>query len=279
MIRLGRDDSIRERIMKRNGKILISSLKGGVGKSTAASCIASALAGEGFKTVIADLDFRSGSLDILFGVSDRVVFTLDDYILGRCSAKDLTVSVNDEAGGALMLCPAPSETVFESHGADMYGMIPYALERLAEETEADYFICDTGADSRIPKLIGDGFAEYAVVVCEQSRTSLRAAENTAEKLSECDGVKTVRLLINNYDNAAARKKSRAGILEMIDECAVKCIGVLPRDEKLAAIQDKGLLPNRDSPVAIASRNAAARIRGVEVPLFSGMKRLRRKVRF
>lgn len=263
--------------MKHSGKILFSSLKGGVGKSTAACCIAAALAGGGSKVTLADLDFRSGSLDILLGVSDRSLFNIDDYISGRCSAGDLTVEV-PVGDGSILLCPAPGAAVLEMDMSEFFDKLPGALERLSEEIEADYFICDTGADSVVPKIVGDGFAEYAVVVCEQSRTSLRAAENTARRLSECGRIKTVRLLINNYDNDSARKCDRAGIIELIDGSATRCIGVIPHDPSLPSRQDRGLLPGRSSPVSTAARNTAERIKGEEVPLFRGMGRLRRKVK-
>lgn len=269
--------------MKLGGKILFSSLKGGVGKSTAACLIATALAEDGYRTVLVDLDFRSRSLDLILGVNDKVIFTFDDYMLGRCSADAVLIPVigYDKPGraqgeGKLLLCPAPPETTFESATEDPYSMIPDALEKLGEEADADFVICDTGADSRIPLIVGEGFASLAVIVSEQSRTALRAAETTAIRLSECASVKDVRLLINNFDIEAARRGGRAGILEMIDGCSVRCIGVIPEDRTLAARQDAGVLPHKASPVIPASRNVARRIQGVETPLFHGMKKQRRR---
>lgn len=267
----------------RNGKILFSSLKGGVGKSSASCAVAAALAADGYKTVIADLDFRSRSLDLMLGVSDRVLFTFDDYLKERCSIDALLVDVpvihsrNKAAGeGFLKLCPAPSEDVFESDGAEAYEKIPEYLERLAKESGADYVICDTGADSRIPAIVAGDFANFAIVVSEQSRTALRAAEATAARFTDGTPVSHVRLLINNFDIEAARRSGRAGILEMIDGCAVKCIGVIPADPSLAADQDAGRMASPSSPVTLAAANIARRIQGVQTPLFHGMKKERRR---
>lgn len=269
--------------MMRNGKILFSSLKGGVGKSSASCAVAAALAADGYKTVIVDLDFRSRSLDLMLGVSESVLFTLDDYMKERCSLDALLVPVpippsrNVRAGeGFLKLCPAPVEEVFESDGADAYEKIPEYLERIARESGADYMVCDTGADSRIPAIVAAGFANFAIVVSEQSRTALRAAEATAARFTESSAVSHVRLLINNFDIEAARKTGRAGILEMIDGCAVKCIGVIPTDPALAAAQDAGKMPQSTSPVSLAAANIARRIQGVQTPLFHGMKKERRR---
>ena len=269
--------------MKKCAKILFSSLKGGVGKSTAASLVAAALAGDGYRTVLVDLDFRSRSLDLMSGVTDKVVFTFDDYLLERCSAEAALVKMPAFApprgvvkAGELLLCAACTETVFESGGDGVYEKIGEALTRLAMESGADYVICDTGADSRIPMTVADSFADLAVVVSEQSRTSVRAAEMTARRLSEGKSMKSVRLLINNFDIEAAKRGGRSGILEMIDGCSVRCIGVIPEDRGLAARQDAGLLPHKSSPVVPAARNIARRLQGIETPLFSGMKRERRR---
>lgn len=269
--------------MKCNGKILFSSLKGGVGKSTAAALVGAALAADGYKVVLVDLDFRSRSLDLILGVTDRALFTFDDYLLERCSADAVLTSVADHKGkkraqgdGKLLLCPACAETVFESGADDMYSRIPEALDRLSAESGADFVICDTGADSRIPLIVAEDFANLAIIISEQSRTSLRAAEATAQRLSECRSVRSVRLLINNFDIDAARKGGRAGILQMIDGCCVKCIGVIPTDDGLAETQDAGAMPKKRSPVIPAARNIARRVQGIETPLFYGMKKERRR---
>ncbi|MBR6808048.1 MAG: P-loop NTPase [Clostridia bacterium] len=269
--------------MKCGGKILFSSLKGGVGKSTSACLVATALAEDGYNTVIVDLDFRSRSLDLILGVSDKVLFTFDDYLLERCSADAVLIPVTGYAKqkrthgeGKLLLCPAPSETAFEAAGEDAYDRIPEALLRLCEESGADYVVCDTGADSRIPLVVGNGFAELAIVVSEQSKTAIRAAETTAARLADCAKVREVRLLINNFNINAARHGGRAGILDMIDGCSVRCIGVIPEDRGMPERQDAGLLPHKASPVIPASRNIARRIQGIETPLFTGMKKERRR---
>ena len=266
--------------MRRNGKILFSSLKGGVGKSTAACEIAHALASDGYRVVLFDLDFRSGSLDLMLGVSDRVIFTIDDFILDRCDAERVLLDVpcqpNLPDGAFLKLCPACDERTFESGGSDMYARIADALQRISDFADADYAICDTGADSRIPELVADGFASLALVVSEQSRTSIRAAERTAAHLSEYSGIHEVRLVINNFDIEAARRGGRAGIIEMIDSSSVRCIGVIPHDGELEEIQDRGTLTGKHSPVTAATRNISRRLRGIETPLFHKMKKQRRR---
>ncbi|MCQ2456109.1 MAG: P-loop NTPase [Clostridia bacterium] len=262
--------------MKRNGRILFASLKGGVGKSTAALEVSAALASEGFRVLLVDLDFRSRSLDLMLGASDRVDFTIADCAAGRCGADGVNIRAADDGkGGELILCPACSEEDFESGSS--YECLPGVLMRLEEETEPDYVVCDTGADSRVPRIIADGYAELAIVVSEQSRTSLRASEVTAARFETGKTVKEVRLLINKFDVEAARRGGRVSIIEMIDECSVKCIGVIPADRGVAARQDKGIVQSKGELATLAALNVARRIRGIQTPLFTGMKKIRKKV--
>lgn len=262
--------------MKRNGRILFASLKGGVGKSTAALEVSAALASEGFKVMLVDLDFRSRSLDLMLGVSDRVVFTVADYAAGRCTSDGVLINAAfDGKGGELILCPACSEEDFES--VCSYDELPATLKRLEEEADPDYVVCDTGADSRVPGIISNGYAELAIVVSEQSRTSLRASEVTAARFEAGETVKEVRLLINKFDVEAARRGGRVSIIEMIDECAVKCIGVIPADSGVAARQDAGVVQSKGSLATLAALNVARRIRGIQTPVFTGMKKIRKRV--
>jgi hypothetical protein len=111
----------------------------------------------------------------------------------------------------------------------------------------------------------------------QSRTAIRAAEITAQKLAAVRDGLDVRLVINDFDVSLANLGVRAGLLEMIDECSVRCVGVYPHDDRLPAAQDKGVLLG-EGITSVAARNTAARLLGDSVPLFRGLDRLRSKIR-
>ena len=123
-------------------------------------------------------------------------------------------------------------------------------------------------------------AEYSAgtsVISGQSRTAIRAAEITAQKLAAVRDGLDVRLVINDFDVSLANLGVRAGLLEMIDECSVRCVGVYPHDDRLPAAQDKGVLLG-EGITSVAARNTAARLLGDSVPLFRGLDRLRSKIR-
>lgn len=262
--------------MKRNGKILVTSLKGGVGKSTVAASLSAALANSGDKVALVDLDFRSRSLEIMLGACDEAAFTLYDYMKDRIETDSLTLKIKTSKS-EFLFCPAPREDLFDAEGSALYEKIPEYLNKIADETGVDYIICDSGADSYVPGIAAKSFANYALVVSEQSRTAIRAAETTAQKLAEYESIKNVRLVINNFDVEGARAGKRAGLIEMIDDCAARCVGVIPHDPKLPELQDRGATPDGKEISAVAAKNIASRIKGEQVPLFTNMKKLRKKI--
>ena len=263
--------------MKHVEKILVTSLKGGVGKSTVSAALAAAFAGEGARVLICDLDFRSRSLELMLGAADRSVFNLFDFMTGVADVGSILVTVPVRSG-LILFCPAPDEAVFEEEGKEKFSDIPSAVSELATAVEADVVILDTGAESATPGILCENFAKTVLVVCEQSRTSIRAAEITAGKLTKINEEIDVRLVINNFDVKLANKKARAGMIEVIDDASVRCVGVIPHDDNLPLIQDSGILPTF-GPVAAAAKNTAKRIKGYSVPIFKGVGNLRRKVRF
>ena len=262
--------------VKRTEKIIVTSLKGGVGKSTVSTSVAASMAEEGLRVLLADLDFRSRSLELMTGTCDKVIFNLYDYMAGRADAERTTVRIPVK-DGEIMFCPAPDEDVLGPENGPVYEDIPGALKKLTDESGADVVICDSGAESFVPRMLAKEFATMAIVVSGQSRTAIRAAEITAQKLAAAREGLDVRLVINDFDVSLANLGVRAGLLQMIDECSVRCVGVYPHDEHLPSAQDRGvLLP--EGITSVAARNTAARILGDSVPLFRGLGKLRSKIR-
>ncbi len=262
--------------MKRTEKIIVTSLKGGVGKSTVSASVAASMANGGLRVLLVDLDFRSRSLELMTGTCDRIIFNLYDYMSDRSDANRtlIRIPVKD---GEIMFCPAPDEDVLGPENGPVYADIPGALKKLTEESGADIVICDSGAESFIPRMLAKEFATMAIVVSGQSRTAIRAAEITAQKLASVREGLDVRLVINDFDVSLANLGVRAGLLEMIDECSVRCVGVYPHDEFLPSLQDRGiLLP--DGITSVAAGNTASRILGDSVPLFRGLDKFRSKIR-
>ena len=213
----------------------------------------------------------------MLGASERTAFNLCDLMTGVCDAGAVLVTVPVQAG-LLLFCPAPDEDAFGGEEGPSLDDVPSAIAELAKAVEADVVILDTGAESATPGVLCRDYAETVLIVSEQSRTSIRAAEITAGKLTRINENLDVRLVINDFDVKLANKKARAGLLEVIDDAAVRCVGVIPHDDSIPLIADSGILPTF-GPVAAAAENTARRIKGENVPLFKGVGNLRRKIRF
>ena len=131
---------------------------------------------------------------------------------------------------------------------------------------------DTGSGYEIPRALAP-LAHVALVCSEQSPASIRAAAYTASLLSD---VAKVRLVICSFDIEAAHRNERAGMLEMIDRCSLKCAAVIPLDPKMMKAQENGTAPGEKFPAMRAYANLARRLEGWDVPLFSGIRKMKRK---
>ena len=157
-------------------RILVTSSKGGVGKSTTSLLLALSLAKRGKRVLLCDCDIGSRCLDMLLGIEDEVVYDIGDVYGGNVSAE--RAIIRPDGRGGLMFCAASlSLSVSEMKAEKLCG----ALDALAEASDADFVICDT-AGSAIPDMIAGGFANLALVCTTQQPASVRSAEATAIRL-------------------------------------------------------------------------------------------------
>ena len=252
--------------------ILITSFKGGVGKSTAAANIASKLAKAGKRTLLCDLDFDLGTLDLITGCEDRVLFDVCDAVSGRRDADDCTVKFPSNQN--LFLLPAPFKNT------DTVKPEEFAEKLKAICDKYDYAILDTpGADS-VTLAAARICADLVIVVSTHNPTSIRGAEKTAESLRET-GLEC-RLLINCFDAPSVSEDKRAGILSMIDATKTPLLGVIPYDRTLMFAQEKGVLADGERFISSkAFDNTVQRLLCREkgqrpIPILYGISKVKRK---
>lgn len=254
-------------------RLLIASSKGGVGKSTTALGLSVAFAQSGKRVLLLDLDSTSRSLDMLLGAEDTAISDFGDVIDGG-DVSSVAISPVDSLPGLRLISACSTDrlaNLAESAEKSQAELVRAGVQRIIDGRDFDILVCDTGGGIDFARAVADLF-DMTLITSEQGKTSIRGAEYAASQL-EAKGARAMRLVICAFDLRAVKKENRAGMIEMIDSSALPCVGVVPFDEKLQSLQDRGKLPVGKSTTAIAYGNIAKRILGYDVKLFEGMKKL------
>ncbi len=233
--------------------ILVSSGKGGSGKSSFTAGVSRALAAYGKKVLAVDCDVGLRSLDLLFGVSDKVVFDWGDILLDRCTAEQAIVS------GSVDLLAAPPRF----NGA----FTPKAMAEMIKSLKSDYdyiFIDSPAGIDRGFEIAAAG-AERAVVVSTPDSVCVRSCGRAFDELDKL-GISDVKLIINMFEVKPVCKHRLLNIDQCIDETGVQLLGIVPRDPKLGYCSVTGVIPGEFSPSTLAFSRIAKRITGKRVPL-------------
>ena len=239
--------------------IVITSGKGGVGKTTTTANIGTALASLGKKVVVIDGDTGLRNLDILMGLENRIVYTLMDVIEGRCRLKQALIK--DKRFSNLCLLPtAQTKDKDDISTADMLKIVNELKE------EFDYVLIDS------PAGIEQGFenavigADRALVVVNPEITSVRDADRVIGKL-DAKGLDDHAVIDNRLDYEMTKRGDMLDVSDIIETLSVKLIGVVPDDRNITVSTNKGepIVLEDSSKAGSAFRNIAKRINGEEVP--------------
>lgn len=265
--------------------IMISSSKGGVGKSTAALGISKQLALAGESVLLCDLDFGNACLDILLGVENQVLYTVSDIAKDKCPASKALISDNDTGVDGLALLPCPAGALIriseeEEEGALTPESVIEAIKKAAEESHCRYVVIDTGAGVSPLTDAAAKLADMIIVVASHNPISLRAAEGTVTRFNTF-GHKDIRLVINAFEADATlnKKHQRKSLLDIIDTSRAQLLGVVPYDYNLLLSHEGLIVKSFSGEISDSDKafhNIARRIMGEEIPVFNGIKKLRRK---
>lgn len=249
---------------------VITSGKGGVGKSTLSVGIGRALAARGRRVLLIDCDAGLRSLDRMTGVEAELVFDISDVIHGRCAPieaiypcrmEDGTEAEGSEIGG-LFLLPAPVSVKETVKPAVMQKLLPLLSKYY------DHVLLDS------PAGIGTGFrsattaADRALIVCTSDPVSVRSA-TSVRKLIEESGIDKadIGLVINRFNGDFFDETAAFDDLDdVIDETGIRLMGVVPEDFPYAAAFLKGKPAPTSAKGMMAARRIASRLEGDMVPI-------------
>lgn len=237
---------------------VITSGKGGAGKSTVTAGLGAALAARGRRVLLIDGDAGLGCLDHMLGVSERRVFNIADVVSGAADP-DKAVYVSAFSPN-LFLLPAP-ETEEDVVSPDIMQELVGIFSRYY-----DHVIIDS------PAGVGQGFlsaaasARRAMLVATPDPVCLRDTAQTRLRLEEA-GVTQQRLIVNRFRSSTFRAQGYYPDLDaVIDAAGVRLIAVIPDDPLLAAACANSHPAPERSPGGMALARLAARLEGVQVPL-------------
>lgn len=247
--------------------VLVTSCKGGIGKSTVAANLSLALALDNYRVVAVDCDFRMRCLDLIMGHENEAMFDLCDVIQKRCTLERALVKDGRADGLYFLAAPSGRHTLIDANG---FSELIRELKRCTPDgAPFDYIVLDAPAADDDAIALCAPESDQAIVVCSHMPSAIRAANFTCELLDEYS-VRTQRLLINSFDAKSALSSNRTGIIDIIDQSKTRLLGIVPYDRALMLYQEKGelidKLPKRNNARA-AFVNIAKRLTGRQVALF------------
>lgn len=232
-------------------KIVVASGKGGVGKSSCTVAIGKELADRGYRVLLIDTDTSLRSLDVLLGVSDRVVFDWGDVICERCSFSKAIIKCKNVS---LISCPLQNDERFT----------PEAMKKtvMLYDKMFDYIIIDSPAGVDIGLDIACAAADRALIISTSDKICVRSASRAAQRLYDT-GIEDIRLIINRFVRKSVRRNKLLNIDSVIDSTSVQLIGVVPEDENITF----GIvMKSRNQPSYQPFVRITNRILGKEEPL-------------
>ncbi|SFR08217.1 septum site-determining protein MinD [Desulfoscipio geothermicus] len=257
--------------------IVVTSGKGGVGKTTTTANLGAGLASLGSRVCLIDADIGLRNLDVVMGLENRIVYDLVDVTSGNCHFRKALIK--DKRFENLFLLPA-------AQTKDKTAVSPEQMKTLCEEIkdEFDYVIvdCPAGIEQGFRNAIAG--ANQAVVVTTPEVSAVRDADRIIGLLEKED-LREPKLVINRMRFQMVKHGDMMSIDDIIEILAVDLLGVVPEDELVVVSTNRGemVVMNNASRSGQAYRNIVRRIKGEEVPMMdleenSGLfNRLRRMI--
>ncbi|HEY9796339.1 MAG TPA: septum site-determining protein MinD [Leptolyngbyaceae cyanobacterium] len=245
--------------------IVVTSGKGGVGKTTVTANLGMAIARLGRQVALVDADFGLRNLDLLLGLENRVVYTAIEVLAGQCRLEQALVKDKRQEG--VVLLPAAQNRTKEAVSPDQMKKLVGALAQKYEYILVD---CPAGIEMGFQNAIAA--AKEALIVTTPEIAAVRDADRVVGLL-EAQGIKRIHLIVNRLKPAMVQAEQMMSVQDVQEILAIPLIGVIPDDERVIVSSNRGeplVLADNVSLPGIAITNIARRLEGEKIPFLDLM---------
>lgn len=235
--------------------IVVTSGKGGTGKSSVTAALGTALAKRGKKVLLIDCDWGLRCLDLILGVSKNTVYDLGDILSNNCEIAKAIYKVPGVE--RLSMIPAPNFSAIAPLGNSFKRLC------MALSGSFDYILLDSPAGIESGFQVAVGAAQLALVVVTPDTVCIRDAERVGKILGGYD-LSECKMVINKFSRTSLKYEETRNLDKIIDGASMQLIAVIPDDKNVPAFAAQGIPLYSKGKAAAAFRRLAARLEGEEV---------------
>jgi len=238
--------------------IVVTSGKGGVGKTTTSANIGTGLAALGKKVVLIDTDIGLRNLDVVMGLENRIVYNLVDVVEGNCRIKQALIK--DKRFPSLYLMPSAQTRDKSSVNP---GQMLKLISSLKEQFDYIILDCPAGIEQGFQNAIAG--ANRAIVVTTPEVSAIRDADRIIGLL-EANEFKQIDLVINRIRSDLIKRGDMMTVEDVVDILSVPLIGIVPDDENVVIATNQGeALIGSNTGAGLAYANITKRVAGMDIP--------------